>query len=203
MYFDIGSNIGNWSLENINFCDKIIAVEAVPETFNILLCNTRDNSNIVAINYAVCDSPNDEIVFYKAEHSTLSTLNIDWLMNNKSRFFGTKHTQINCKTITIDKLIDLYGVPELIKIDTEGGEYECVKSLTQKVNNLCFEWASETNDITFKCIDHLYNLGFKEFYLQHQDNYLFRPDTYYNMDHLKTMINKTTPKIDWGMIWCR
>ena len=50
-------------------------------------------------------------------------------------------------TITIDKLIQEYGTPELIKIDVEGGEFECLSSLTQKVNNICFEWASETNDI--------------------------------------------------------
>ena len=27
LYFDIGSNIGNWSLANINQCNKIISIE--------------------------------------------------------------------------------------------------------------------------------------------------------------------------------
>lgn len=35
MYFDIGSNIGNWSLVNINKCNKIISIEASPITFII------------------------------------------------------------------------------------------------------------------------------------------------------------------------
>ena len=28
-------------------------------------------------------------------------------------------------------------------------------SLTKKVDTLCFEWAAEVNDITFKCLDYL------------------------------------------------
>ena len=42
MYFDIGANIGNWSLSNVNNCDKIIAIEASPNTFNKLLNNTKE-----------------------------------------------------------------------------------------------------------------------------------------------------------------
>lgn len=33
MYFDIGANIGDWALANINNCNKIIAVEASPSTY--------------------------------------------------------------------------------------------------------------------------------------------------------------------------
>ena len=35
LYFDVGANIGRWSLSNIND-NKIIAIEAVPNTFKIL-----------------------------------------------------------------------------------------------------------------------------------------------------------------------
>lgn len=33
MFFDIGSNIGSWALANIDYCDKIISIEASPITF--------------------------------------------------------------------------------------------------------------------------------------------------------------------------
>jgi hypothetical protein len=57
--------------------------------------------------------------------------------------------------LLFDKLIETYGVPELIKIDVEGGEDKCITSLTKKVPQLCFEWASETNDVTYSCLNHL------------------------------------------------
>jgi FkbM family methyltransferase len=198
MYFDIGSNIGNWSLSNINECDKIISVEASPLTFERLVNNCK-NDKIILLNYAVCNNNGNDITFYHAKYDTLSTINKDWLTNVNSRFYNYQYTVINCKTITIDKLIEQYGLPDLIKIDVEGGEYECITSLTQKNKLLCFEWASETNDITLKCIDYLLNLGYKEYYIQKMDDYLFRPknNEFYDIYTLKSKLSNTIPKEDW------
>ena len=123
----------------------------------------------------MCNTYGQDITFYQAECDVLSTIDKDWLAKDSSRFYNYKYREIMCKTLTIDKLIEYYGLPDLIKIDVEGGEYECIVSLTQKVKLLCFEWASEVNYITFKCIDYLLHLGFTQFYIQNQDNYLFRP----------------------------
>ena len=204
MYFDIGSNIGLWSLANINLCDKIISIEASPITFSRLVNNCKNNK-IILLNYAVCNNNGNDIIFYQAKCDVLSTINKDWLTKDTSRFYNHSYKEIICKTITIDKLIEQYGLPELIKIDVEGGEYECITSLTQKVNMLCFEWASEVNDITFKCIDYLLKLGYTQFYIQNCDNYLFRPqdNDFYNISTIKTKLLNTIPKQDWGMIWCK
>lgn len=204
MYFDIGSNIGKWSLENINTCDKIIALEALPMTFNNLVNNCKYDK-IILLNYAVCNNNGNDITFYHANCDVLSTINKDWLTNNISRFYGQSYTEISCKSITIDQLIQQYGLPDLIKIDVEGGEYECVTSLTQKNKLLCFEWASETNYITLKCIDYLFGLGYTNYYIQQLDNYLFRPtdNDFYDIYTIKNNISTTIPKIDWGMIWCK
>jgi FkbM family methyltransferase len=204
MYFDIGSNIGNWSLSNINQCDKIISVEASPITFNNLINNCKDDK-IIKLNYAVCNNNGNDITFYHANADTLSTINKNWLTHNSSRFCDQPYTEIVCKTITIDELIEQYGIPDLIKIDVEGGEYECISSLTQKVNLICFEWASETNDITFKCLNYLLSLGYVQYYIQNEDNYVFRPNDsdFYDISLIKKKLLTTAPKKDWGMIWCK
>jgi len=204
MFFDIGSNIGNWALSNIDNCDKIISIEASPITFNKLKDNCK-NDKIILLNYAVCNNNCNDITFYHADCDVLSTINKDWLTDNTSRFFNCKYTEITCKTTTIDNLIREYGVPDLIKIDVEGGEYECVLSLSQKVKLLCFEWASEVNEITFKCIDYLFSLGYNKFYIQNGDRYTFRPidNDFYDISTIKNKLLLTTPKKDWGMIWCK
>ena len=204
MFFDIGANIGKWSLSNINNCKRIIALEASPTTFNKLLLNIGNNSKIICLNYAVCNSDDEYITFYDSNADTLSTINKDWLDSETSRFYKQyNYNEINCRTIKLDKLIDEYGIPELIKIDVEGGEFECISSLTQKVNNLCFEWASETNNITFRCLDYLESIGYTNFAIQNEDNYTYRPTHYMNIDIIKELLNKTTPKIEWGMIWVK
>jgi FkbM family methyltransferase len=204
MYFDIGSNVGKWSLENVNKCEKIISIEASPITYKKLQNNCK-NEKIILLNYAVCNNNGNDITFYNANCDTLSTINKDWLVSKESRFCNQGFKEMSVKTITIDKLIELYGLPELIKVDVEGGEYECIASLSQKVNHLCFEWASELNNITLKCLDYLSTLGFTNFYIQNEDNYSFRPteEMYYDISTAKSNLLKTKPKVDWGMLWCK
>ena len=204
MFFDIGSNIGAWSLANLNNCNKIIAVEASPMTFEKLSNNCK-NDKIILVNYAICNNNGNDITFYQARDDVLSTINKDWLVNESSRFYNHPYREIICKTNTIDNLIQQYGVPDLIKIDVEGGEYQCILSLTQKVKLLCFEWASETNNITLSCLDYLVELKFSQFYIQNRDDYTFRPkDTdFYDINTIKSKLLKTIPKNDWGMIWCK
>ena len=208
MFFDIGANIGNWSLQNIPNCEKIIAIEASPNTFQKLNDNVNIkvnvNKKITCLNYAVCNSKDEYITFYNCNADTLSTINVEWLDSEKSRFYKQfNYETIQCKTISIDKLIDDYGIPDLIKIDVEGGELECLLSLSKKVKSLCFEWASETNDITFKCIDHLESLGYNDFSIQYLDDYTYRPIIYDSKKNIINELKKTTPKHHWGMIWCR
>ena len=200
--FDIGANIGLWSLSNVNNYDKIVSIEASPITFQKLLNNAK-HDKIVLLNYAVCNNNGNDIIFYQASSDALSTINKNWLTSPESRFYNHPFIQINCKTITIDKLIEQFGMPDLIKIDVEGGEYECISSLTQKVNLLCFEWASELSSMTLNCIDYLNNLGYTEFYIQKGDDYTFLPSNFYDLNTLKKLLSNMIDKIDWGMIWCR
>lgn len=202
--FDIGANIGNWSLANVTSENQIIAVEASPSTFRRLVENCNDK-NITPLNYAVCNNNGQDITFYQADCDTISTINKDWLTSSTSRFYNQSYTEITCKTTTIDNLINQYGVPSLIKIDVEGGEYECISSLTQKARTICFEWASETNDITLKCIDYLNGLGYVRYAIQYCDNYTYRPheDEFYDSLTIKRRLLATVPKQDWGMIWCK
>jgi FkbM family methyltransferase len=202
MYFDIGANIGKWSEVNSSPTVQVISVEADPEIHGRLVSNSF-GKNIICENYAVCDSSSSTITFYKCmSANTVSTLNRDWLANPMSRFNNMPFTEIVCRTISLDALITKYGMPNLIKVDVEGGEYECIHSLTQKVPQLCFEWASETNYITFKCLDYLQSLGYDKYYVQYEDEYTFRPSSYTSIESVRQELNKTTPKKEWGMIWC-
>ena len=101
MYFDIGANIGLWSLENINQCNKIISIEASPITFKRLVSNCQ-NDNIILLNYAVCNNNGNDITFYHADFDFLSTINKEWLTSETSRFYNNDYRQIN-RTIWITR----------------------------------------------------------------------------------------------------
>jgi len=204
--FDIGANIGKWSLANNDKYDKIIAIEASPDTYEKLQKNVElyKLHKCICLNYAVCNNDNKDVTFYISQFDTLSSLNKDWFHEN-SRFNNTKYYAITCKSITLDRLIELYGIPDLIKVDVEGGEYQTISSLSIKTPLLCFEWASELRDIIRQCLDKLYTLGYSQFHIQYQDAYTYIPQesAYISLNNVIAELEKTTPKEHWGMIWAK
>lgn len=205
--FDIGANIGRWTYANLNNYSKIIAIEASPSTYQYLRNNLESYKNCECLNYVVSNNDNKPISFYECDSIVLSTINKEWFDNEKSRFYKHNYVERVYNSITIDKLIEIYGIPDLIKIDVELGEFNVISSLNQKVPLLCFEWASEFNEITFNCLDYLVNLGFTEFYLQFSDTYDFKPNDneYISLELIKEELKKTIPKKHehFGMIWCK
>ena len=204
LIFDIGANVGKYSLTHKE--NKIIAVEANPDTFKTLTENVKDYSNITPLNYAVCSNETDYVDFFTCSADTLCTLDVNWISSPDSRFGNFKNSvqKISVKTISIDKMIELYGLPDLIKVDVEGAEYNVISSLSQKVPTLCFEWASEWKIDTINAICKLITLGYREFHIQKEDNYSYYPPAFdLSYDQVINRIHNTTPKIDWGMVWAK
>ena len=203
MLFDIGANVGRWTMANLDQTDRIVAVEASPSTFSSLVQNCT-HPKVTLLNYAVCANTGEDVVFYHARYDTLSTLNKAWLTDESSRFYNVPFQEIRCPAISLDRLVEEYGIPDLLKLDVEGGEFACLSSLTRKVKTICFEWASETNSITLQCLNHLASLGYTRFFLQEEDAYTFRPseDVYEDLEAVTQRLSRTIPKQDWGMLWC-
>lgn len=205
LLFDIGANVGRWALDNAQTGTRMVCVEPDPDTFRTLQSNTSKHTLLQCIeclNLAVC-AQQGTVPFYKSVHDTLSTLRKEWLTSETSRFFNCGFQETVCNTITLDEMIGRYGVPDLVKIDVESGEFMCLQSLTQKVPLLCFEWAAETREVTDSCLGHLQALGFHEFHIQMGDHYTYRPSSWNDMHAVMRDLDRMVPKRDFGMLWCR
>lgn len=204
LIFDIGANVGKYSLTHKEY--NIISVEANPDTFQILCNNVRDYKNIIPLNYAISSNNTEYVDFYTCSADTLCTMDVNWISSPESRFGNFKNTirKISVKTISIDKMIELYGNPDLIKVDVEGAEFNVLSSLTKKIPILCFEWASEWKNDSINCVHHLEKIGFSQFHIQKEDLYSYYP-TNFNLSSNDVIqyLHSTTPKVDWGMIWAK
>ena len=106
---DVGAHIGGYS---VVLGKRIfsVAVEPVPDTFNILKFNVIINkSNVKALGRAVWKESNKTI---RLKRSILRSA-ADFVSNNGD---------VEVQTVTIDDLWDLLGPFDLIKIDAEGAE---------------------------------------------------------------------------------
>jgi FkbM family methyltransferase len=206
--FDIGAYDGNWALSNVYNFDKIIAIEASFFAYEQIL-KKINNYKIIPLHYVVYNNDCKYITFHQCTtDNSLSTLNEDWLTNPKSRFYDKLYHNIELinKTISIDKLIEIYGKPNFIKINVGGAEYECISSLNTKIDLLCFKWISEFNEITLNCLDYLEDLGYTKFYIQDGYDYTFKPpenEFIYPILNAKILLLTKIDRIDEGMIWCK
>lgn len=205
--FDIGANIGNWCLTNINNYDKIIAIEASSIIFNDLLKNCNNcNKKIHPLHYVICNNNCENICFYHCYYDhNISSINKD-IYDNPYLSFCHKHFfnfKTISKSITIDKLIEIYGKPDLIKINVEYCEYDCISSLNTKNDLLCFKWSFDFKDISLKCLDHLEKIGYNKFYIQDKNDYNFKPNNEDFNHSITTIKNLLLNKNDWAMLWCK
>ena len=72
-----------------------------------------------------------------------------------------------------------------------------------KLKSICFEWTSEKNDVSLNCLNYLYKLGFRMFFIQFTDDYTFKPNEYYNIDNTKQILINNTIKCMKGLVWCK
>jgi len=203
LIFDIGSNIGKFT----NVCEKnynckVVLVEANKDLYDEL--NLKFGKKHHVLNLAIDNECDKEKDFYVAKWNEISTLSNDWVSNSRfSNNYGLDKI-VKVKTITIDKLIEMYGKPDLIKLDVEGYEYNAILGLSQKVDKICFEFAEEEKENIIKSCKYLSQLGYNKFGYIEGDEYLKEPDVYENIENFKLfdILNKDRKEM-WGMIWVK
>lgn len=132
VFLDIGAHIGFFSLLAAQLAPngKIIAIEASPNTYQLLKENTKYNQPIIAKNCAI--SHQTEVIDFLefpvlfSEFNTLEKeiyANEDWFKKNPSN-------RIKINAITGTSLLqELQLHPTLIKIDVEGAEEKVIVGL--------------------------------------------------------------------------
>tara|TARA_Y100000590_G_scaffold328244_1_gene372747 strand:- start:2947 stop:3675 length:729 start_codon:yes stop_codon:yes gene_type:complete len=154
MIFDVGAHKG----ESITFflsnfrVKKIISFEASPINFNILKKNTKkfnikfNNTEIIIENIGI-GSNSKKVIFHQlpeSSSSTINKLNIDSSYYKKKskilNFFRNQNPSIPIE-IKIDNLYNYMNSKnilfvDILKIDTEGYEYEILLGLKEKLSSM-------------------------------------------------------------------
>ena len=203
LIFDIGANRGDFTLSALQRGYFVVALEPAPKVFQELVIRFLYNMNVVPLKFAVSDKDFERVSFYEAEEDGLSTLNKDWLTSDEMRYAGKPFREIEATTCTIDWLVEKYGVPELIKIDVEGGEWAVFRGMTKKYGYITFEWVIETLDQHIEQLKYLETLGYTEWGIQGGDWHFVEPEKWLPLSEVSSLETIPTEPLDWGMIWVR
>lgn len=137
LVFDIGGNEGFTAAVFSKLARKVVVVEPSRRNFRILKARFRDRQDIVMLNGAVSDRAGVAGFYENAFDHACSTLNPRW-QTIQTRQEGN-FRKYDVEIFTLDHLMNIYGVPDFIKIDVEGHEEEVLSGLTRPVEMLSFE----------------------------------------------------------------
>lgn len=160
--FDIGSHKGLFTDRYLDRSALCVLVEPNPNLANMLKKKYALISRVVVEELALSNF-NGIIQMDICNDDQMSSCNPDWLRNLRYKNAGIK-SRIPVFTKTIDELILKYGVPDHIKVDTEGFEFQVISGLSASVCPVQFEFISECfPSLTLPCLSRLREIGYTSF----------------------------------------
>lgn len=129
---DIGSNIGFFSAYALNKgASKVYSVEAVPQTFELLKRNLKNEKDIIFINKAISDKCCSKKIKI-TNGSSVASLNYSDNDNfNGHEVNSLSYLDVDC--VDINSLVKTYNIDKIdfLKIDCEGSELEIFKTISE------------------------------------------------------------------------
>jgi FkbM family methyltransferase len=159
LVFDVGSNNGERAIVFEKLGAKLICVEPQQTCVKLLKQYFGKNENVVIVDKACGAAPGAGEISICDEADTISSMSEKWIQSGRfsNEFHWEKKQAV--EIITLDMLVEKYGVPVLCKVDVEGFETEVLKGLHKKAGVLSFEFTQEFFDDAETCMNLMDALG--------------------------------------------
>ena len=178
--FDIGANVGDKSATFCNYSQRVIAVDPDRHNYQLLKRRFFFRKKVIVINAAVGSNEGRDFFYLNSPGSPSNTMSTKWKgiledakVNRwaKSILFTDAY---EVEVVTLDTLVDRYGVPSYIKIDVEGYENQVLAGLTKVIPIISFEANfPDFKDETIQCIHKISLLSQAATYNIIDDEFIF------------------------------
>jgi FkbM family methyltransferase len=158
LVFDIGAHYGLWTQVFLDLGATVVACE--PQIDCLRKLRTRQTAKattgrLTLVDCAVGAARGNGRLYVRKARGTSG------LIENWHPAIPIENV-VNVGIVTLDDLINRYGLPKYCKIDVEGYEQEVVKGLTRPIPLMSFEYNIVSGyeiDRTLTCLDYLSRFG--------------------------------------------
>lgn len=155
LVFDIGANIGTYSLAFSSLGARVVALEPNPDCVRHMLLSYGP-ARIETLQAAAGDRNGLATISLSEEVDPISSMSDDWIESIQRvhpDYAGQWSQKVPVPMVTLDSVIQHFGVPYFIKIDVEGFEENVLDGLSTQPRLLSFEFNTAFLEATFRCLD--------------------------------------------------
>lgn len=165
--FDIGAHVGNRTNAWRRLGADVVAVEPQPQCLAYLRRRFGRDPRVRLVDKAIGERPGAMTLHISSLTPTVSTLaDAGWrqtLDRDTAAYTVQWDRQVEVEVVTLDQLIEQYGVPRFCKIDVENFELPVLRGLSRPVPALSFEYFLPTIAQGVACVRCVAELGDYEF----------------------------------------
>jgi FkbM family methyltransferase len=172
MIMDVGMHLGEDTQFYLDKGFRVVAIEAHPQFVAdnwVKFGNYIEKGLLEIVPLAIAEKDGVVPFYLFPEKSDWGTLDPGYAQRNIAR--GTAYKIVEIPSVTFQSILERYGIPYYLKIDIEGADILCIKSLhhfTERPRYVSFEAELVGFESTFEALSHLYVLGYRRFKIVNQ-----------------------------------
>jgi FkbM family methyltransferase len=205
--FDVGASLGSRTRIFLGLGARVVAVEPQKECARCLFIYFHANPNFHLVNKALGAAEGKGEMFI-SNFSVTSTLARDWVQADKPGGFWQPVTWPTTRTVsvtTLDALIQEFGKPALVKVDTECSEFEIMRGLSSPLPLISLEFLPDYLEPILKSISYLMRFAPIELNYTLEENFTWMLKEWVTPDEMISILEtyRASKKVLSGEVYIR
>jgi FkbM family methyltransferase len=205
LVFDIGSHVGDRIGSFRRLGARVVAVEPQPLCTRAIRAIYAGDDQVTLVEAACGAYAGNIRLHVNSRNPTISTVSAHFLQAANGAD-GWAHEvwddEIDVRCVTLDSLLNRYGVPTFVKIDVEGFEDAVLAGLNRPLPALSFEFTTIERALARRCVDRLTSLGFDGFDVALGDDTSFAFGEWVSAERITAHLLALPYRVNSGDVYC-